>query len=358
MEAARVKNESGGEEDVGKILIYGDLSESDWWGDEVTPKLFHDELKALGEVKHIHVHINSYGGHVSAGAAIYSMLKQHTAEVTVHIDGFALSAASVVAMAGDTVIMPGNSMMMIHNPMVMSFGNSEQLRKDAETLDKMRDAMISAYNDKSGLSREDLIEMLDAETWFTAQEAVDKGLADVVGAPLMAVACVKPGIVSVNGQDFDLSGYRNAPDVLFAKKAKEEETLAKDKNEAAVPASTAASDSLNAEALLAQGREEGIKAERERQKAIDELAVPGMEEVIAKAKYETGDSLEAVAVAIVKAQKAAGKKAFDDRASDAEASGVNDLNAAASGDGIGAGEANFEEGKALNAELKKRRGIA
>lgn len=123
----------------------------------------------------------------------------------------------------------------------------------------------------------------------------------------------------------------------------------------AVPTAAVA---LNTEALLAQGRDEGIKAERERQKAIDELAVPGMEDVIRRAKYETGEAPEIVAFAIIKAQKEAGKLAFAQREQDAAESGVNAVGASVTGDGIGAGKAEGEQAKVLNAIIKKGRNEA
>ena len=359
---AAAKNAAEGESS-GEILIFGPIVESAWWDDETSPKAFYDELQALGDITDLHVHINSYGGHASAGSAIYSLLKQHPAKVTIHVDGFALSAASLIAMAGDTVVMPGNSMMMIHNPWGLSMGDSGDMRHEADVLDKIRESMIAAYHGKTGLPREELIEMLDAETWFTAEEAVENGFADVVAAPLMAAACVGdvPGVANMNGQLFDLTGYRNLPSGLIPKqKEREVENMG---NQATKPKETAtaaqnaaaATPDINAEALLAQGRDEGAKAERERQKALDDLAVPGMEEVIRKAKYDTGEAPEAVAVAIVKAQKEAGKLAFADRQADAQDSGVNAVGAAVAGDGIGAGKADGEESKALNAMIKNGR---
>ena len=376
----------------GEILIFGPIVESAWWDDEKSPKMFYDELQALGDITDLHVHINSYGGHVSAGSAIYSLLKQHPAKVTVHVDGFALSAASLIAMAGDEVIMPGNAMMMIHNPWGLSMGDAGALRKEADVLDKMRESMVAAYHAKTGIGRDELIEMLDAETWFTAEEAVEKGFADTIEDPLMAAACPignVPGVANMNGLLFDLTGYRNLPSGLIPKQ-KEEREVGNMGNQVtsgngsgaptgasggggmgtsgasgascggggtagAVPTAAVA---LNTEALLAQGRDEGIKAERERQKAIDELAVPGMEDVIRRAKYETGEAPEIVAFAIIKAQKEAGKLAFAQREQDAAESGVNAVGASVTGDGIGAGKAEGEQAKVLNAIIKKGRNEA
>jgi len=175
MNKTRIKNEAGESEEIGEILVYGPISEDSWWGDEVTPKEFRDDLKTLGDVKNIQVRINSYGGHVSAGTAIYSLLKQHPANVTAFVDGFALSAASVIAMAGDKIVMPGNAMMMIHNPSSVAVGDSHEMRKVADILDKIREAMLSAYMQKTGLAKDELINLLDEETWMTADEAKERG---------------------------------------------------------------------------------------------------------------------------------------------------------------------------------------
>jgi ATP-dependent protease ClpP protease subunit len=358
-------NEAGEEETVGEILIYGYVVESKWWDEnDVTPFEFAKDLKELGEVKNIHVHINSYGGNVSAGSAIYSLLKGHQARVTVHVDGFALSAASVIAMAGDVVIMPGNAMMMIHNPSVCSYGDAAVLRKDAEMLDKLCLSMVSVYCEKTGLSREEIIAMLDEETWLTADEAVEKGFADVAAAPLLAVACAGNSVVAVNGQEFDLSkGFRNIPQSLRQIIESEDKNLTTKNSSstlptpAVTPQATASEPNaaLDAEAIRAQARQEAIAEERGRQRAIDELAVPGMEAVIAKAKYETGDTPEAVALAIVKAQKQAAHTALAERKDDAAVSGVNELNAAVTGDGTGSGSAANEKAVALSAEIMKGR---
>jgi ATP-dependent protease ClpP protease subunit len=372
MKANRAKNDSGEEELRGEVLIYGDISEDpQWFRDELTPKTFRESLRSLGDVKRIDVHINSYGGFVSAGAAIYSILKQQSAEVVVHIDGFALSAASVIAMAGDTVIMPGNAMMMIHNPSVWSAGDANQLRKDAETLDKLRETMVAAYTSKTGLPRDEIIEMLDAETWLTADEAVGKGFADVVVEPLMAVAHVKANVIAVNGQVFDLSQYKKPPVSLLKNNEmegndlgnKDKTTATPDVNPAPLPVNQettaqptaptgeTTAPAVDRDAIFA----EAVAAERARLAALDDLTVPGAEELIAQAK-QSGALPQDVAIEIIKAQKKPGTAAFNARQADAANSGVNNLEAAATGDGIGAGSGD-NLAAALNSEIKNRRGI-
>lgn len=170
-----------------ELYLYGDV-EGDgynfWSGQrqesETSATHFRDELAKYPDAREIHVYINSYGGSVFEGTAIYNQLRRHPARVTVYIDGFACSVASVVAMAGDRVIMPRNAMMMIHNAFLYAVGNAEELRKAADDLDIISRGNRQAYLQKAGekLSEETLIAMMDAETWLTAEDCIRLGLAD------------------------------------------------------------------------------------------------------------------------------------------------------------------------------------
>ena len=156
-----------------EIYIYDEIG---YWG--VTAKQFANDLKELGKVGEISLRINSPGGSVTDGIAIYNLLKKNDATVNVHIDGLAASMASVIAMAGDTVTMPENALMMVHNPWGYAMGDSEEMRKTADVLDKMKKALVSAYTAKSGMSDEDINAMLDDETWMTGSEALEWGFVD------------------------------------------------------------------------------------------------------------------------------------------------------------------------------------
>lgn len=190
---------------TGEVLLYGEISDVSWWGDEVTPKQFKEDLGALGDVETIKVFINSPGGDVFAGQAIYSMLKRHKAQVHVYIDGLAASIASLIAMAGDKVVMPANAMMMIHNPWTLAVGNANDFRKLADDLDKIRDSMITAYGSRSALTTEEIKGLLDAETWLTAQECVEYGFADEVEEAKELAASIDKKF---------LSRYQNIPETL------------------------------------------------------------------------------------------------------------------------------------------------
>lgn len=168
-----VKNEGGS----GRTLfLNGEISDETWYGDEVTPKLFKDELNS-GEGD-ITVWINSPGGDVFAAAQIYNMLRDYKGSVTVKIDGLAASAASVIAVAGDTVLMSPVAMMMIHNPATLAIGNAKEMEKAIGMLNEVKESILNAYEDKTGLKRSKLSKMMDDETWFNAKKAVELGFAD------------------------------------------------------------------------------------------------------------------------------------------------------------------------------------
>ncbi|QHQ62662.1 Clp protease ClpP [Anaerocolumna sedimenticola] len=160
------------------LYLNGEISDETWWGDEVTPKIFKDELMAgSGNVT---VWINSPGGDVFAAAQIYNMLMDYVGSVTVKIDGLAASAASVIAMAGGDVYMSPVSMLMIHNPSTIAIGDSEEMLRAKALLDEVKESIINAYELKSGLSRTKISHLMDAETWMNANKAIELGFADKI----------------------------------------------------------------------------------------------------------------------------------------------------------------------------------
>lgn len=166
-------------ENTTEIYLYGDVEADGWWTEsETSAKKFKDILEEFKDITTINLHINSLGGDVIEGIAIFNLLKQHPAKVNVYIDGFACSIASVIAMAGDTVYMPKNTMMMIHNCWSYVVGNAQEMRKTADDLDKIMETSIQSYLSKINIDREELTELLDAETWLTAKECYEKGFAD------------------------------------------------------------------------------------------------------------------------------------------------------------------------------------
>lgn len=169
------------------LYIYSDVTgdSTDWHTGETmesqtSANHFRRALEGAGEIDEINIYINSLGGSVMEGVAIYNQLKRHPAQKTVYIDGFACSVASVIAMAGNRVIMPRNTTMMIHNPWTLVAGNAKELRKAADDLDVLSESSRQAYLLKSGgkLDEANLAKMMDAETYLTAAQCIEYGLAD------------------------------------------------------------------------------------------------------------------------------------------------------------------------------------
>ncbi len=221
----QVKNKvSGGSE----ILLYGEIaSDASWFGDESTPNQFAADLEAL-EGAAVTVRINSCGGDVFAAHAIHNLLTAYKGAVTVVIDGLAASAATIVAMAGDKVIMPGNTLMMIHNPMI--YGNNyytaDELAKMAGALDKIKSSIIAAYRKRTGLSADKLAEMMDDETWMSAEECLKLGFADEVSGAADGVV-LDGKMLIVNSMQYDISNFKNITGLKAQIKNKGETSLTK-----------------------------------------------------------------------------------------------------------------------------------
>ena len=156
------------------IQIYGDITSWEWFDTDVSSYTLSKQIEGL-ECDQINVYINSYGGEVAEGLAIYNQLKRHKAKVKTICDGFACSAASVVFMAGDERVMSTASLLMIHNAWTYASGNAKELRKQADDLEKITQASINAYMQEVNITEEELRQMLDDETWISPQEAIEKG---------------------------------------------------------------------------------------------------------------------------------------------------------------------------------------
>lgn len=162
------------------INIYGDITSYPCSDSDVSANNLSQMLDSLGDVNEIAVYINSYGGEVAEGLAIYNALKRHKAKVTTYCDGFACSIASVIFVAGDERIMNDSSLLMIHNAWSLAMGNAKELRKQADDLDKITQASITAYKAHSTLSEDEIVEMMDNETWILPEEAIEHGFATAI----------------------------------------------------------------------------------------------------------------------------------------------------------------------------------
>lgn len=202
----QVKNEVNGNSE---ILLYGPIAgESSWWGDEVTPRSFAEDLERLGG-KDVTVRINSGGGDVFAAHAIHNQLVAYKGRVTVVIDGLAASAATIIAVAGDRIIMPANALFMIHNPAIglSDYYGADELLKAAEALNTIKGSIVAAYRKRCKASAEELAAMMDAETWMGAAECLEKGFVDEIQGSVSPV--LNESSLVVNSVNFNIKNFKN-----------------------------------------------------------------------------------------------------------------------------------------------------
>ena len=214
-----IKNQDESGSEMRTLFLNGEISDETWYGDEVSPKLFKDELGAGNGP--ITVWINSPGGDVFAAAQIYNMLMDYPYDVTVKIDGLAASAASVIAMAGTTVEMSPVAMMMIHNPATIAIGDSEEMKKAVKMLDEVKESIMNAYEIKTGLARDKISKLMDAESWFNAKKAVELGFADKI-----LFSDGQGGVTEGAGEGMVVSDEMSAP-VMFSRQVVTNSMLSK-----------------------------------------------------------------------------------------------------------------------------------
>ncbi|EHP6529296.1 TPA_asm: Clp protease ClpP [Listeria monocytogenes] len=195
------------ESNTAEIDIYGDIVADgyQWYESDITSFDFKKDLDALGDVSKIYVNINSNGGFVYEGQAIYNQLVRHPAQIHVRIDGMAASIASVIAMAGDIIEMPANAQMMIHEPAGGAFGNKSDLESAIRALDASKQSIIAAYKTHTTLEVSEIESMMAEEKWMSGQEAYELGFATLVTNPLQQVALAKSPVTNT---------FRNVPESL------------------------------------------------------------------------------------------------------------------------------------------------
>ena len=201
----RVNADEGSTE--AEILIYGDIG-GGWWDEGITAESISKEIADL-DVDTLNVRINSGGGLVFEGVAIYNAIARHKANVIVHIDGIAASIASVIAMAGDEIRISEGSHIMIHKPWSFAVGDANAMRKEGEVLDQLEGGIIDIYAARTDRKRADLEKLVEAETWFTGQAAVDAGFADVM-VPAKKKKAANSALLSL---------FKNAPQNLLSDSA-------------------------------------------------------------------------------------------------------------------------------------------
>jgi ATP-dependent protease ClpP protease subunit len=199
--------------DKAEIWIYEEIGEDFWTGGGITAKSFQKELSDI-KAGQIDLHINSPGGLVFDGIAIYNLLKNHPANVTTYIDGLAASIASVIALAGNKVIMAENALFMIHKAAGMVVGNSDDMRDFADKLDKVNGSIATTYTSKTKKDEKEINDLMAAETWFGADEALEMGFIDEISGEADMAACAK--FVPI----MQKAKFQHIPEGIAAKKEK------------------------------------------------------------------------------------------------------------------------------------------
>lgn len=289
-----VRNATG---DEAELEIYDEIG---WWG--TMAKDFSNDLKGI-TAKTINLRINSPGGYMTEGHAIYNRLKEHPARVITHIDGLAASMATVIALAGDEVRIAESALFMIHNPSGLTHGEAADLRKYADRMDKMKSQIVDIYHEKTGIDKGELGEMMDAETWLTGNEAVEQGFADTTYEGLRAAANIAGALGKVTNRTF-----KRCPVVVAASQPatsatniKQEETAMAENNKE-TPKGKAGGDEPEAKFTEEQvtdrverekkvAVEAAMKSERERRDAILDLGAENGIEAEAAEAVKNGTSV-------------------------------------------------------------------
>ena len=223
----KFKNNADGE---AELLLYGEISDASWYGDEVTPKKFADDLAACGG-KDLTVRVNSPGGDVFAAQAIYNQLKAYAGKVTVKIDGMCASAATVIACAGETVIMPSNTIYMIHNPKsaLLGYYDAVQLGKVSDRLTTVKQTIVNVYMGRVGnaLSEVQVKHKMDSEEWMTADKAKEYGFVDEIADEIPIENRWENNLLIVNSVSCKLDRFENVADLraILPEKKKRSDTI-------------------------------------------------------------------------------------------------------------------------------------
>ena len=273
-----------------ELMLYGDIAES-FWGDTISAKEVTEYLADL-DVENINVYINSNGGVVDTAIAINNALRRHKAKVTVNIDGIAASAATLITCAGDTVRMPKNALFMIHNPSTIAMGDSEEMRKKADVLEKYKNSITETYLQKVNIDKEKLSELMDNESWLSAEEALKYGFIDEI-IENTDIQVVENKVIS-NNMVFNMAEFKNFNvDKNIKNNGKGSEKMTREEIKNQYP-------DIYAE-IINEGKEIGIKEERTRIQEIEDLGYN--HEVVNKAKFEEPKNARDLALEIVSLMK-------------------------------------------------------
>lgn len=332
----KFQNVTGGS---AELLLYGDISDSTWWGDEVTPKQFAEDLGKMGAVNEITVRINSGGGDVFAAQTIGNLLEQHPASVTARIDGLCASAATVVACHCDRVVAANDSTYMVHPVRLglRGYFDAVQVQQYLSALATIKENIISLYAKKTGREKDEVTAWMDATSWWTGREARDNGFVDeLTDEDGSAVVENREGVLFVNSIDMHLP-FDKAPSFVQSSAAAPAGSFVntppagkpEQNHEEEMTMDIKTADDLRKAYPELVGQIEQAAAqnaaneERARIRDIEEMALPGSEELTAEAKYTKPVSAADYAKAAMKRAKEQGGAWLDAAKKDADGSGVN-----------------------------------
>ena len=355
-----------------ELFLYGDISETSWWGDEVTPKQFADDLAALGDVTEITVYINSGGGDVFAAQAIGNQLERNAATVTAHIDGLCASAATIVACHADKVVAAADSTYMVH-PVSMGicgYLTAAEMRDYLKALDTTRESIVSLYAKKTGHDADECAKWMDETNWWTADEAKENGFVDEVDdAEEDAVVENRNGILFVNSVGTHLP-FNEAPEFVRNRaKAKKPVTRPENKTPAELPGHNDHGEVKDMEIktvddlrkaypdLVASIENEATTAERTRIQEIENATLPGAEDQANEAKFTKPVDSASFAKAVIASMKAKqqeqSKNYLNSAKEAAENSNANSIDNTPPANP----EAEDEESKAFMNAIRKANGV-
>lgn len=332
-----------------ELILYGDIASETWWGDEVTPRQFTEELDALGAVPEIVVRINSGGGDVFAANAIYTRLKDNAAKITVKIDGWAASAATIVAMAGDVIEIPGNGVFMVHDPSMglLGYFNEADLVKLTDEIKVIKQSIVNGYALKTGKPADEIASIMAAETWYDGKQAVEAGFCDKLMFEDAETTVENGAKIVVNSVSLDLNRYPNMTISLLNRLTARtpggfSNTITKNTPKRSEESMDGIKDIKTVDGLKAafpdltkQIEEAAVDAERKRIQDIEDVALAGFETIVNDAKFKNPISAGDVAKAIVAEQKKQGGKYIQDRDDDAVKSGAGKVGAGGQREGMG-----------------------
>lgn len=343
-----------------ELLLYGAISSNQsWWEDRVTPGQFNKELAALGEdVPEIIVRINSPGGDVFAANAIYTRLKDHPANITVKIDGWAASAATIIAMAGDTIKIAKNGVFMIHDPAMTVWDTfkAEDFTKLADELKVIKQSIVNTYAMKTGRTEQEISDFMTEESWWTGDAAVENGFCDELLFEESKTVVENENRIVVNSVPFDITNFSTIPKAIlnsiagkgsFQNGAKPE-NKPKREERTMEPKDIKTVDELKAAYpdLTAAIENSATEKERNRIKELQAAAVGGFEDIVNEAMFDKPVSAGEMALKILMKQKEQGGQYMTDRTADVADSNVNSV-------GAGAGEKGGEAEDPYNAAIDR-----